>query len=142
MIKKFGPIYIDFDDYPPYSDRISENFGTNFNENMQCDRGYDYSSVKKKIVRIYEWGKMGNDENLFPWGKANKKIPKIHLILIMCICSKRKRWKYLFPTRWWTYLFTIIFSWKPIVNVENIEERLKEMNLHRAQKKGDKLLSQ
>ena len=26
LIKHFGPIYIDFDDYPPYSGRNSESF--------------------------------------------------------------------------------------------------------------------
>ena len=43
LIKIFGPIYIDFDEYPPYSGRIYENFETNVNENIKYDYGYVYS---------------------------------------------------------------------------------------------------
>ena len=34
LIKKFGPIYIDFDEYPPHSYTISENVETDFNANI------------------------------------------------------------------------------------------------------------
>ena len=45
-------MYIYFDDYPPYSGRISEIFEANVNANIQCDHGYAYSSSKKKM---YTW---------------------------------------------------------------------------------------
>ena len=32
LIKYFGPMYIDFDEYPPYSGRNFENFENNVNE--------------------------------------------------------------------------------------------------------------
>ena len=35
LIKKIGPMYIDFDKYPPYSGRISEIFEKYVNENMK-----------------------------------------------------------------------------------------------------------
>ena len=47
LIKRFGPIYIDFDEYPRYSGRTAAIFETNVNENIPCDHGYDYSSGKK-----------------------------------------------------------------------------------------------
>ena len=54
-------MYIDFDEYPPYSGRISEIFEKNVNENIQCVHGYSYSSVKQKIctyVNEDSWGMM------------------------------------------------------------------------------------
>ena len=42
-------MYIDFDDYPPYSGRISAIFEKYVNENIQCDHGYAYSSGKQKM---------------------------------------------------------------------------------------------
>ena len=39
---------IDFGEYPPCSGIISGIFETNVNENIQCDRGYAYSSNKQK----------------------------------------------------------------------------------------------
>ena len=44
-------MYIDFDEYPPYSGRIPENVETYVNDNIQCDHGYTYSSSKQKIFR-------------------------------------------------------------------------------------------
>ena len=32
-------MYIDFDEYPPYSGTIFEIFKTNVNSNIQCDHG-------------------------------------------------------------------------------------------------------
>ena len=49
LIKQFGPMYIDFDEYPPYSGKNSENFEKNVNENIQCVHGYAYSSGKQKM---------------------------------------------------------------------------------------------
>ena len=46
LIKKYGPIYIDFDEYSRYSGRISNKI-KNVNENIQYDHGYTYSSGKK-----------------------------------------------------------------------------------------------
>ena len=43
LIKKFGPMYIYFDEYPCYSGNIW-NFWKMVNENIQCDHGYAYSS--------------------------------------------------------------------------------------------------
>ena len=42
LIKHFGPMYIDFDEYHPYSGAISEIFETNINAYIQCDRDYPY----------------------------------------------------------------------------------------------------
>ena len=41
-------MYIDVDDYPPYSGSMSEIFETDVNANIQCDNGYAYSSRKEK----------------------------------------------------------------------------------------------
>ena len=42
-------MFIDFDEYPPYSDTIYENFETNFDANIHCEYGYAYSSSKQKM---------------------------------------------------------------------------------------------
>ena len=52
LIKHFGPMYLDFYEYPPYSGRIYALFEKNVNENIQCDHVYAYSSGKQKI---YAW---------------------------------------------------------------------------------------
>ena len=49
LIKHFGPMYIDVDGYLPYSGRTSEIFEKNGSENIQCVRGYAYSSGKQKM---------------------------------------------------------------------------------------------
>ena len=49
LIKKIGPMYIDFDEYPTYSDTIYEVFETNINANIQCEHDYSYSSSEKKM---------------------------------------------------------------------------------------------
>ena len=46
LIKCCGPMYIDFDEYPPYSGRNSEIFEKKANENIQCVHGYAYYSGK------------------------------------------------------------------------------------------------
>ena len=48
LVKHFGPMYIDFDEYPHYSGRISEIFEKYVNENIHCVHGYSYSSGKQK----------------------------------------------------------------------------------------------
>ena len=42
-------MYIEFDEYHPYSDTISEYFETNVNTNIQCDHSYAYYSSKHKM---------------------------------------------------------------------------------------------
>ena len=37
-------MYVDFDEYPGYSGRISAIIETNVNENIPCDHGSAYSS--------------------------------------------------------------------------------------------------
>ena len=50
LIEHFGSIYIDFDEYPPYSDAISEFFVTNVIAHIQCDHGYPYSSIHDNML--------------------------------------------------------------------------------------------
>ena len=49
FIKHFRPMYIDFDEYPPYSGRIYEIFEKNVNDNIKCEHGYAYYSSKQKM---------------------------------------------------------------------------------------------
>ena len=49
LIKCFGPIYINFDEYPRYGGRNSEIFEKDANENIQCVHGYAYSLGKLKM---------------------------------------------------------------------------------------------
>ena len=70
LIKHFGPTSIDFDEYPLYSDRISDFWG-NVNKNIQCDHGNVYSSVKKMCTWVNEeiWAIM---KTCFPDAKQIK----------------------------------------------------------------------
>ena len=45
LIKYFGQMYIDFDEYTTYSDAISETFETNINAHIQCDNGPPYTKI-------------------------------------------------------------------------------------------------
>ena len=42
-------MYIDFYEYLPYSDAISENFDNNVNAHIQCGHGYPYSPIKDNM---------------------------------------------------------------------------------------------
>ena len=56
-------------------------------------------------------------------------MPKIYFVLILYLCSRKERWKweeYWFPTKYWIHNFIVIFYWKPLANVETIEEILKK----------------
>ena len=137
MLKYFGPIYIDFDEYPCYSGRNSEIFEINANENIQCVHGYAYSSGKQKMctcVNEVSWGIM---KNFFPDAKLIKKFPKT-VLCKECTCfqkdinendEKIDSTEDNEPTFLSSY-----FLEKPVFTVETIEERLNEMKLDRIQK--------
>ena len=36
----YGPMYLQLDEYPPYSDKISDIFETHININLRCIHGY------------------------------------------------------------------------------------------------------
>ena len=80
-------MYIDFDDYPPYSGSISEIFETNVNANIQCDNGYAYSSRKEKNctwINEESWEIMQK-----PFLDAKQiKIPQNNSMQKIYICSK------------------------------------------------------
>ena len=69
-------MYIDFDEYPPYSAAISETFETSINAHTQWDCGYPYSTNKGKMfTRINEesWEMM---ETFFPDANQVMKFPQ------------------------------------------------------------------
>ena len=43
-------MYNGFDEYPPYSGTISENFETNINSHICCDHGFPYSTIKGNML--------------------------------------------------------------------------------------------
>ena len=49
LIKCFGPLYIDFDEYPRYSGRNSGIFEKYVNANIKYEHGYAYSSGKNNM---------------------------------------------------------------------------------------------
>ena len=81
-------MYINFDEYPPNSGRISETFEKNVNENIQCVRGYVYSSAKQNICTWFNEESWGMMKNCFPDAKQIKK-PKNCFMQRIYICSKR-----------------------------------------------------
>ena len=48
LVEHFGPMYIYFDEYLPYSGGIRKT-ETNVNDNIQCDHVYVYYSIKYKM---------------------------------------------------------------------------------------------
>ena len=38
----YGPMYLQLDDYPPYSDEISDIFEKHINRNLICSHGYTH----------------------------------------------------------------------------------------------------
>ena len=38
----YGPMYLQLDDYPKYSDKISDIFETHINRNLRCIHGYTH----------------------------------------------------------------------------------------------------
>ena len=40
LICLYGSMYLQLDDYPPYSDKISDTFSTQINSNLRCIHGY------------------------------------------------------------------------------------------------------
>ena len=70
-------MYIDFDEYPPYSGRYSEIFEKYVNENIQCVHGYACSSGKQKMctwVNEESWVMM---KTYFPDAKQIKNAKNV-----------------------------------------------------------------
>ena len=114
MIKCFGPMYIDFDEYPCYSGINSNFFEMNVNENIQCVHGYAYHSGKQKIctwVNEDSWEMM---KNCFPDAKPIKKIPW-SVLCKECTYDQKDingNDEKLIPQKILNILFLIIFSGK------------------------------
>ena len=43
-------MYIDFNKYPTYSGAISENVETNINDQIWCQHGFPYSTIKGNML--------------------------------------------------------------------------------------------
>ena len=43
-------MYIDYDEYHPYSGAISKYFETNIDYHIWCDHGYPYSTIKGNML--------------------------------------------------------------------------------------------
>ena len=50
LIQYFGPMFIDFDDYPHYIGKESKKIVKDINEAIRCVHGYVSSSNHKKIA--------------------------------------------------------------------------------------------
>ena len=69
-------MYIDFDEYPPYSGAISKCFEENDDANIQCNHGYAYSSSKEIIfpwINEESWEIM---QKHFPDAKQVRNAPQ------------------------------------------------------------------
>ena len=54
----YGPIYLELDDYPPYSDKKSVIFETSINRNLRCSHGYTNCVTHTDLitwVSKYSW---------------------------------------------------------------------------------------
>ena len=65
-----------FDEYPRYSGRNSEIFEKYVNENIQCVRGYAYSSGKQKMCTSVNEESLGMMKTCFLIRNQIKKCPE------------------------------------------------------------------
>ena len=82
LIKKIGPVFIDFDEYPHYSGRETISFEKYVNEAIKCEHGYAYSAGQRPICK---WV----NENT--WEIMKKCFPdatKIHMCPITVSCNE------------------------------------------------------
>ena len=56
-------MYLQLEDHPPYSDKLSETFETNINKNLRCCHGYTNYSEKKQFIT---WISINTWENFHP----------------------------------------------------------------------------
>ena len=92
MIKHFGPIYIDFDEYLPFSDALSENFVTNIHAHIRCNNIYPYSTTKGNMLTWTNKGSWEMTKKGFPDAKQVKKCPTTTVCKI-CTYVKNERKK-------------------------------------------------
>ena len=116
-------MYIDFDEYPPYSDTISEIFESNFNVNIQCENDYDHSLRIKKVCTWSNEEILGNAEKMFSWCKEKKDhkqqyVKNVHMLNNIEIKLLRN---FDSPPDNEHTFSAPYFHEKPIVDVENIE---------------------
>ena len=83
-------MYIDFDEYSPYSAIISEIFETYINDNIQFDHGYVYSSRKQKMCTCLNEESWDMINNCFPDAKQIKNHQN-HSMQIMYMCLKKRK---------------------------------------------------
>ena len=66
LIKCFGPMFIDFNEYPRYVGRKSAIFEKHVNEDIKCEHGYAYSAGQ---LNMCKW------VNEDTWERMNKYFP-------------------------------------------------------------------
>ena len=77
LIKCFGPMYIDFDEYPCYSGSNSEIFEKYVKENIKCDHGYAYYSGKHNMCTWVNEETRKMTKNCFPDANPIQTFPKL-----------------------------------------------------------------
>ena len=143
LIKKLGQCILILMSILPIVVEYLKCLKNNVNENIQCDHGYAYYSGKNKMcawVNEESWAMM---KTCFT--DANKiKNPKNTLCKECTYVHKygnESDETFYSPLDNKPTFSSSYFHEEPIVYVETIEERLKEMNFHRV-KKRDELSSQ
>ena len=76
MIEHFGTIYIEFNDYSPYSGAISENFVTNINAHIQYNHVFPYSTIQVNMLTYMNKERWEMMKKCFPEAKQVKKFPR------------------------------------------------------------------
>ena len=71
LIKCFGPMFIDFDEYPHYSGRESIMFEKDVNEDIKCEHVYAYSAGQRAICKWVNEDTWERTKNLFPDATKN-----------------------------------------------------------------------
>ena len=76
LLKYFGPMYIDFDEYPCYSGKTSAIFERNVNESIQCDHSSAYYPGKKTLCTWVNKEIWAMIKTCFPDARQINQCPK------------------------------------------------------------------
>ena len=82
LIKCFGPMFIDFDEYPHYSGRESIILKKDVNEDIKCEHGYAYSAGQHAICKWVNEETWERTKNCFP------DTTKIYMCPITVSCNE------------------------------------------------------
>ena len=85
MTYLYGPMYLELDDYPPYSNKISVIFETHISRNLICSHGYTNCVRHTDLIT---WVSKNSCEMLFSESSHAEKISAYPRTIIFNNCEQ------------------------------------------------------